>query len=80
MVSHVFMVLDQVMAGELLEFEDKTIGIALNLENDNVGVVLMGNGLQILEGSTVKATGKIAQIAVGDKIPRSYCKSFSITN
>ena len=35
--------LDQVMAGELLEFEDKTVGIALNLENDNVGVVLMGN-------------------------------------
>ena len=58
--------LDQVMSGELLEFEDKTIGIALNLENDNVGVVLMGTGRQILEGSTVKATGKIAQIPVGD--------------
>jgi F-type H+-transporting ATPase subunit alpha len=39
--------LDQVMSGELLEFEDKTIGIALNLENDNVGVVLMGTGRQI---------------------------------
>lgn len=60
--------LDQVMAGELLEFEDKTIGIALNLENDNVGVVLMGTGLNILEGSTVRATGKIAQIEVGDGI------------
>ena len=58
--------LDQVMSGELLEFEDKTVGIALNLENDNVGVVLMGTGRQILEGSTVKATGKIAQIPVGD--------------
>jgi F-type H+-transporting ATPase subunit alpha len=58
--------LDQAMSGELLEFEDKTIGIALNLENDNVGVVLMGTGRQILEGSTVKATGKIAQIPVGD--------------
>ena len=57
--------LDQVMCGELLEFEDKTIGIALNLENDNVGVVLMGTGRQIIEGSTVKATGKIAQIPVG---------------
>jgi F-type H+-transporting ATPase subunit alpha len=34
------------MSGELLEFEDKTIGIALNLENDNVGVVLMGTGRQ----------------------------------
>ena len=59
--------LDQVMSGELLEFEDKTIGIALNLENDNVGVVLMGSGRQILEGSTVKATGKIAQIPVGEE-------------
>ncbi len=58
--------LDQVMSGELLEFEDKTIGIALNLENDNVGVVLMGTGRQILEGGTVKTTGKIAQIPVGD--------------
>jgi len=59
--------LDQVMSGELLEFEDKTIGIALNLENDNVGVVLMGNGRQILEGSVVKATGRIAQIPVGEE-------------
>merc|ERR1712024_25898 len=59
--------LDQVMSGELLEFEDKTIGIALNLENDNVGVVLMGTGRQILEGGTVKATGKIAQIPVGEE-------------
>jgi len=56
----------QVMSGELLEFEDKTIGIALNLENDNVGVVLMGDGRQILEGGVVKATGQIAQIPVGD--------------
>ena len=58
--------LEQVMAGELLEFEDKTIGIALNLENDNVGAVLMGTGLDILEGSSVRSTGKIAQIPVGD--------------
>jgi F-type H+/Na+-transporting ATPase subunit alpha len=58
--------LDEVMAGELLEFEDKTIGIALNLESDNVGVVLMGDGRDILEGGNVKATGKIAQIPVGE--------------
>jgi len=58
--------LDQVMAGELLEFEDSTLGIALNLESDNVGVVLMGAGRGILEGSPVKATGKIAQIMVGE--------------
>jgi F-type H+-transporting ATPase subunit alpha len=58
--------LEQVMAGELLEFADQTVGIALNLETDNVGVVLMGDGRDILEGSTVRATGKIAQIPVGD--------------
>merc|ERR1711871_76308 len=55
-------------AGELLEFEDKTVGIALNLENDNVGAVLMGDGREILEGSTVHATGKIAQVEVSDAI------------
>jgi F-type H+-transporting ATPase subunit alpha len=58
--------LEQVMAGELLEFSDKTIGIALNLENDNVGAVLMGTGLDILEGSSVRSTGKIAQVPVGE--------------
>jgi F-type H+-transporting ATPase subunit alpha len=58
--------LAEVMAGELVEFEDGTIGIALNLETDNVGVVLMGTGLGILEGSLVRATGKIAQVPVGD--------------
>ncbi|WP_416666712.1 F0F1 ATP synthase subunit alpha [Egbenema bharatensis] len=58
--------LDRVMASELLEFEDGTIGIALNLEEDNVGAVLMGEGRDIQEGSTVKATSKIASIPVGD--------------
>jgi len=58
--------LDKVMASELLEFEDGTIGIALNLEEDNVGAVLMGEGLGIEEGSTVTATGRVAQIPVGD--------------
>nr|NP_045041.1 ATP synthase CF1 alpha subunit [Cyanidium caldarium]Q9TM26.1 RecName: Full=ATP synthase subunit alpha, chloroplastic; AltName: Full=ATP synthase F1 sector subunit alpha; AltName: Full=F-ATPase subunit alpha [Cyanidium caldarium]AAF13005.1 unknown [Cyanidium caldarium]WDB00168.1 ATP synthase CF1 alpha subunit [Cyanidium caldarium] len=60
--------LDNIMAGELLEFEEKTIGIALNLETDNVGAVLMGDGRDILEGSSVKGTGKIAQIGVGDNL------------
>jgi F-type H+/Na+-transporting ATPase subunit alpha len=59
--------LEKVMAGELLEFEDGTIGIALNLESKNVGAVLMGDGLTVQEGSSVRATGKIAQIPVGDK-------------
>ena len=58
--------LQQVMAGELVEFEDGTEGIALNLEDDNVGVVLMAEGLGIQEGSTVRATGKIASVPVGD--------------
>jgi F-type H+-transporting ATPase subunit alpha len=58
--------LEQVMAGELVQFEDGTEGIALNLEDDNVGVVLMGEGRGIQEGSTVKATGKIASVPVGD--------------
>ncbi len=58
--------LEKVMAGELLEFDDGTIGIALNLESKNVGAVLMGDGLNIKEGSKVRATGKVAQIPVGD--------------
>lgn len=53
-------------AGELVEFEEGTIGIALNLESNNVGVVLMGDGLLIQEGSSVKATGRIAQIPVSE--------------
>jgi len=58
--------LEKVMAGELLEFEDGTIGIALNLESKNVGAVLMGEGRSIQEGSSVRATGKIAQVPVGE--------------
>jgi F-type H+-transporting ATPase subunit alpha len=57
--------LENVASGELLEFEDQTIGIALNLETSNVGAVLMGTGRNIKQGSTVRATGKISQIAVG---------------
>ena len=60
--------LQQVMAGELVEFEDGTEGIALNLEDDNVGIVLMGQGIGIREGSTVRATGKIASVPVGDAL------------
>lgn len=58
--------LEKAMAGELLEFADGTIGIALNLETKNVGAVLMGEGLTVQEGSSVVATGKIAQIPVCD--------------
>jgi F-type H+-transporting ATPase subunit alpha len=58
--------LDEVMSGELLEFEDNSFGIALNLENDNIGVVLMGNGRGVVEGASVKCTGRISQIPVGE--------------
>jgi F-type H+-transporting ATPase subunit alpha len=58
--------LEKAMAGELLEFEDGTIGIALNLEQDNVGAVLMSEGREIQEGSSVTATGRIAQVPVGE--------------
>ncbi|MEM7770166.1 MAG: F0F1 ATP synthase subunit alpha [Cyanobacteria bacterium P01_E01_bin.6] len=58
--------LQQCMSQELLQFEDGTIGIALNLEADSVGAVLMGGGRNIQEGSTVTATGRIAEVPVGD--------------
>nr|YP_009426499.1 ATP synthase CF1 alpha subunit [Diplazium striatum]ASU95191.1 ATP synthase CF1 alpha subunit [Diplazium striatum] len=58
--------LNKVMAGESVESEDGTVGIAPNLESDNVGAVPTGDGLTIQEGSSVRATGKIAQIPVSD--------------
>jgi len=58
--------LERVMSGELLEFEDGTLGIALNLEANNVGGVLLGDGLKITEGSRVRCTGRIAEIPVGE--------------
>ncbi|CAN6472601.1 unnamed protein product [Victoria cruziana] len=54
------------MAGELVEFEEGTISIALNLESNNIGIVLMGDNLMIQEGSFVKAIGQIAQIPVSE--------------
>src|ERR1700744_4782129 len=55
-----------VRQGELVEFEDGTKAIALNLEEDNVGVVLMGESGDIKEGNKVRRTGQIASIKVGD--------------
>jgi F-type H+-transporting ATPase subunit alpha len=62
--------LTSVAAGELIEFSDseKTFGIALNLDSSSVGVVLMGPGLDIVEGTPVKGTGKIASVGVGDDL------------
>src|SRR5207344_2044740 len=56
--------LTRAQAGELVEFEDGVKAIVLNLEEDNVGVVLMGYSDSIKEGDTVRRTGKIASINV----------------
>jgi len=60
--------LSQVMAGELVEFPGHIFGIALNLEEDNVGVAVMGHDYEIREGDSVKRTGRIAEIPVGESI------------
>jgi F-type H+-transporting ATPase subunit alpha len=57
--------LDNVQAGEMVEFEDGTKGMALNLEADNVGVVIFGSDSAIKEGSTAKRTGTIVDVPVG---------------
>src|SRR5213083_1857971 len=58
--------LDKVMAGELLSFPHDLAGIAINLEEDQVGVVLLGEYTEIKEGDEVKRTGKIMAVPVGD--------------
>ena len=60
--------LNNAQAGELVEFETGVSAVVLNLEEDNVGVVLMGPGDHIHEGSTVRRTGKIASIEVGEEM------------
>ena len=57
--------LDNVQAGEMVEFENGTRGMALNLESDNVGIVLFGADREIKEGQTVKRTGSIVDVPVG---------------
>ncbi len=68
-ISRVFG-MEKAMAGELVEFEDeeKTAGMVLNLEEDNVGVVILGEGRKIKEGMTVKTTGRIASVPVGPQL------------
>ena len=58
--------LDKVMAGELLEFPHGIAGLAMNLEEDQVGAVLMGDYTELREGDQVKRTGKILSVPVGD--------------
>jgi len=58
--------LKNVMANELVEFENGVIGMALNLEEDNVGVIVLGEDIGIKEGDTVKRTKRISQVPVGE--------------
>src|SRR5690554_6541853 len=58
--------MSQVQSGELIEFENNLMGIVLNLEEDNVGAVLLGSSNQVKEGDTVKRTGRIASIKTGE--------------
>jgi F-type H+-transporting ATPase subunit alpha len=60
--------LENAMAGELLDFGKNVVGLVLNLEEDNVGVVLLGDFETVREGDTVKRTGRIAQVPVGNAL------------
>src|SRR5690349_4233219 len=60
--------LDKVAAGELVEFPGGVSGIALNLEEDNVGVAIMGEQEHIKEGDEVRRTGRIAEVPVGEEL------------
>jgi len=60
--------LENAMAGELLDFGKNVVGLVLNLEEDNVGVVLLGEFESVREGDIVKRTGKIAQVPVGEAL------------
>src|SRR5438093_164466 len=56
------------MAGELLEFENGTMGQVFNLEDESIGAVIFGNYLEIKEGDTVKSTGRLLEVPVGDAV------------
>src|SRR5688572_20134 len=60
--------LDKVKMGEMVEFSNGVKGMALNLENDNVGVVIFGEDRDIKEGDTVRQTGEIVSVPVGKEL------------
>ncbi len=60
--------LENAMQGELLEFPGEVLGMVLNLEEDNVGAVLLGDHSNINEGDTVKTTGRVVEVPVGDEM------------
>ena len=64
-IAHIYG-LDKAMAGELLDFGNDVYGLVLNLEQESVGAVLLGGDTEIKEGDTVKRTGRIMQVPVGE--------------
>lgn len=58
----------KVQAGEMVEFTSGAKGMALNLETDNVGIVILGNDREIQEGDIVKRTGSIVDVPIGDSL------------
>ena len=60
--------LNNVMAAEFVEFESGSMGMVLNLEENNVGIALLNEDHDVIEGSIVKRTGKIVEIPVGDEL------------
>jgi F-type H+-transporting ATPase subunit alpha len=60
--------LEKCMAGELLEFPNDVYGMAQNLEEDNIGVVLLGSDMLVKEGDIVKATGRVVEVPVGEEM------------
>src|ERR1700758_4437875 len=60
--------LSDAMQGEMLEFKDNTFGLALNLERDSVGAVILGDYQHISEGDIVKTTGRILDVPVGSEL------------
>ena len=60
--------IDNVLAGEMVEFSSGVRGMSLNLETDNVGIVVLGNDREIMEGDVVKRMGSIVDVPIGDEM------------
>ena len=74
------MVLENAMAGELLEFSNGVMGMALNLEESNVGIVILGPYTDIREGDQVKRTGRIMEVPVGEALLGRVVNSLGSTS
>jgi len=68
--------LDNVMAGELVEFSNGVMGLAQNLEENNVGIIILGPYTEIREGDEVRRTGRIMQVPVGKELIGRTVDSF----